>query len=454
MKNKLMLMTLVVFCLSCKNKIKNCTEKYIEDKKSLIDTFVSNHKSDLTESELLSFKADLESFIETHPDQKCMIGKKSENIHSEVRLMIDTVTSSLSSSQRYQRQSLMRTKGVYGDDDRVDTDDSTNEDYKKLAKGVAAQIRKNRIGPLGELLGSTLKEKANLCDGQRFGDQLSIANCSGFLVDDDLLVTAGHCMESQNDCDDFSWVFDFKKNMTSVDSSQVYGCKEIVSQVLDDETGLDYAVIKLSRKVSDREPLRFRLQGEIALNTPLVVIGHPSGLPQKIADNAKVRKNNNKRYFVANLDTFGGNSGSPVFNTQTLEVEGILVRGDVDYVFSDDGSGCRVVFECSNDGCGGESVTRITKVEGVPEYQVLPSLQAFNAIYEGEQKKNEGFLLNHGLREHYKYAVGGARFLNQCLVHTYKKDAPQVWLEDSHYDCSDKDSFSVVYNEFLRLIQL
>jgi hypothetical protein len=35
--------------------------------------------------------------------------------------------------------------------------------------------------------------------------------------------------------------------------------------------------------------------------------------------------------FLTNLDTFYGNSGSPVFNLNTLLVEGILVSGDSDY---------------------------------------------------------------------------------------------------------------------------
>jgi len=67
---------------------------------------------------------------------------------------------------------------------------------------------------------------------------------------------------------------------------------------------------------------------------------------------------------VANLDTFGGNSGSAVFNAETGEVEGILVRGENDYVWSDEnGSRCRVPQQCTNDACRGEDVTRITNIK-------------------------------------------------------------------------------------------
>jgi hypothetical protein len=64
---------------------------------------------------------------------------------------------------------------------------------------------------------------------------------------------------------------------------------------------------------------------------------------------------------VANLDTYGGNSGSPVFNHRTGEVEGILVRGENDYVY-DPGQGCQVSNRCASDVCRGEDVTYITNV--------------------------------------------------------------------------------------------
>ena len=53
-------------------------------------------------------------------------------------------------------------------------------------------------------------------------------------------------------------------------------------------------------------------------------------------------------YFVANTDTFGGNSGSGVFDLSTLQQVGILVRGETDYVAS---GSCNIVNHCPSDGC-------------------------------------------------------------------------------------------------------
>ena len=95
-------------------------------------------------------------------------------------------------------------------------------------------------------------------------------------------------------------------------------------------------------------------------------MGHPSGLPMKIAGGSKVHALE-KHYFVANLDTFTGNSGSPVLNEKTGLVEGILVRGGKDYIFDFD-EGCYYVNKCEPtpnkeiSGCGGEHISFITEL--------------------------------------------------------------------------------------------
>ena len=159
-------------------------------------------------------------------------------------------------------------------------------------------------------------------------------------------------MTTQLKCDSFSWVFDYKVDYSDesevvVDKSKIYSCKKIISQVLDMETQNDYAVIELDRDVEDREPLKLRTSGKPSVGDEIVVIGHPTGLPTKIADGASIRSVNDV-YFDANLDTYGGNSGSAVFNASTGIVEGILVRGDQDYVMNSE-LGCRISNVIGNE---------------------------------------------------------------------------------------------------------
>lgn len=260
-------------------------------------------------------------------------------------------------------------KVVYGDDNRVDVYASTNPMFVELSKSTAGMISGRSLvlnsNDEYEIKGSSLQSRG-MCASERFAKQISAANCSGFLVGEDLLVTAGHCIRSQADCNSYKWVFDFKVEADdqfaiSVPKNSVYSCKSIVKTVLDSSNSDDYALIKLDRKVTDRRVLTYRTSGKIQKGDKLVVIGHPTGLPTKIADGAEVRSLSGK-YFSANLDTYGGNSGSAVFNATTGDIEGILVRGATDYVY-DSSQGCRVTNVISNTAGRGEDVTFITNIE-------------------------------------------------------------------------------------------
>lgn len=260
---------------------------------------------------------------------------------------------------------------IYGEDNRKDVFESNNAAFVELSKSTAAMINKTGLKAISngevQISGRTLASRG-VCAKEKFSKQISAANCSGFLVAPNLLVTAGHCIKSEADCSSYSWVFDFKvdhaeQGNVNVPSTSVYSCKTIVERSLNSFSKDDYAMIELDRSVKDRNPVTFRRKGKVSKGDALVVIGHPTGLPTKIADGANVRSLSSK-FFVANLDTFGGNSGSAVFNTKTLEVEGILVRGDTDYTY-DSKLGCQVSNVCSNDGCRGEDVTFITNISAL-----------------------------------------------------------------------------------------
>jgi hypothetical protein len=231
------------------------------------------------------------------------------------------------------------------------------------ADGVATQ------GGVAALATQNYGEIEGLCKDEPFYEQGSGAFCSGSLVAPDVIMTAGHCVTSADECAGTKFVFGFavkKKGVLpqTVPASEVYGCKELIGrrQVND---GADWALVRLDRRVTGHVPLKLNLTGAIAPKTEVLVIGHPAGLPTKIAGGAHVRDSSNPGFFVANLDTYGGNSGSAVFNAATGLVEGILVRGEEDYVQR---GSCRVSNVCPVDGCRGEDVTKIANVaDKIPE---------------------------------------------------------------------------------------
>lgn len=262
---------------------------------------------------------------------------------------------------------LAKIKVIYGDDNRVDVVNSTDAMYVELAHSTAAMISKRDIRSTGDEVlfkGRTLADRG-ICKDEPFANQVTVANCSGFLVGEDLLVTAGHCIKGKSSCSSYNWVFDFKvaqgdHSSVRVDRKDIYSCKKIINRELNSRNSDDWALIQLDRKVTDRRVLDVRKSGKITVGEELVVIGHPSGLPSKIADGAKVRKLNGK-FFTSNLDTYGGNSGSAVFNAKTGLVEGILVRGATDYVYNR-AKGCQESNRIGNDAGRGEDVTFITNI--------------------------------------------------------------------------------------------
>jgi len=260
-------------------------------------------------------------------------------------------------------------KVIYGVDDRNDVYEVSDLKLLKDADSVVALISTDDITDNGDgtstLSGPTLGDRNDLCDSEPFRDQPSIAFCSGFLVDPSIVVTAAHCVNSGN-LNTTRFVFDFEMSdentaTTTISNSEIYRGVRILGRQIGIE-GTDWAIVQLDRPVLNHPYVKIRRTGKIPDNQSVHVIGHPSGIPKKIAGGSNVRDNTPSRYFVANLDTYGGNSGSPVFNSSTHEAEGILVRGETDYVFN---GSCYVSNVCPANGCRGEDCTRTNEFDSL-----------------------------------------------------------------------------------------
>lgn len=255
-------------------------------------------------------------------------------------------------------------KVIYGEDNRQDVYLVPRADIRDVADSTVAMISNRDLKRNGRsylVRSSSLGQSMNLCSDERFFDQPAAANCSGVLVGPDLVATAGHCV-SNADCSSWSFVFGYRmmdETTAPVELSEeeVYACKEVVARKY--TSTVDFALVRLDRTVRGHRILNLQ-QTSVSPGDELYVVGHPSGLPTKVADGAKVRELSTG-FFKANLDTYGGNSGSAVLNAKTNDVVGILVRGDVDYVF-DSKNSCRKSNVCETDSCRGEDVTNISYV--------------------------------------------------------------------------------------------
>lgn len=229
---------------------------------------------------------------------------------------------------------------VYGVDDRREVYQEPAGPHRTLAEtSVAMQIGAGSLDTSDPddvriTYERTLGEAQELCAGERFAEQIEPGTCSATLIDDRHLLTAGHCVETAEDCDgaSYPWLFGFAYEsagrLAPRSQDDVYHCTRTVAYRNDDVA--DYAVIELDRPVVGHAPARLRASPALpAIGTPVTLIGHPNGIPMKIAHGGTIRDHLGAD-LVADVDAFSANSGSGVFD-DAGELVGILVSGADDY---------------------------------------------------------------------------------------------------------------------------
>ncbi len=254
---------------------------------------------------------------------------------------------------------------IYGPDDRIDLYDENVPERISNSSGVIALVLKDSLVDNGDgnfsLKTNSLENEKKVCSSERFSKQPVGAFCTGFVVAQNVIVTAGHCIRGDSDLEKTRFLLGFSANSaddfnTDFNINMILTGKKIISR--GNSNGLDYAVIEINEFIPENRILSVNSNTKTADNDSLYVIGFPSGLPMKIAGGANVRENNDAKYFIANLDSYGGNSGSPVFNSITHEVEGILVSGEIDYVPN---GNCNISNTCPDTGCKGEVISRVSQ---------------------------------------------------------------------------------------------
>ncbi|MCA9604944.1 MAG: trypsin-like peptidase domain-containing protein, partial [Myxococcales bacterium] len=265
-------------------------------------------------------------------------------------------------------QMLQRAKAIYGPDSREEVTSDDAVESRVVAGGVCVFVQSANLAvdPNGGVRASapTFAQHWRLCPGERFAGQPCLGFGSGFLVAPDVVVTAGHCVdEAQVPLADVRLLFGFEWENGGArmrwSEEEVHRIAD-VQYVVDEASGADWGVVRLARPVVGIAPLTVTTRA-MKKGDAVYVIGHPVGLPKKIARQAWVTRDHAASWFETNLDTFGGNSGSPVFHASSHEVCGILVRGARDFVKRPEG--CYVATTFPLEG-GGEAVTRVSEWAG------------------------------------------------------------------------------------------
>lgn len=229
---------------------------------------------------------------------------------------------------------------IFHEDDRRDFFEMPDE-IKNVSKSSIALVPKNRLIKKGNFYypkAQTLKERFKTCDDTKFSDQLSLANCSGVLINSNQILTAAHCITKDMPAyaqDKYYIVFNYhyKKeefNKLKFSEDEVFDLGQAKELYYNFDrtmfkTGIDLAIYELARK--PKFP-----SAKINLNAPKLsdgvhVIGYPLGVAKKLSGDTPVTKLLPKTHaFQHELDTFSVNSGSPIFNLDN-EIVGVHVRG-------------------------------------------------------------------------------------------------------------------------------
>lgn len=236
---------------------------------------------------------------------------------------------------------------LYKEDSREDIE---NNSLIKNAAATAILFEKSKLKLVGDefkLNTNPLDQHYPLCPDEKFIKQPVLGFCSGVLIAPNRVLTAGHCMESPQSCETtkfiFGWNLDKSQN-SAISTSQVYSCKKIIDLKLIFNKGIDYAIVELDRNVLDAEPVKLALTPKLNVGETITSYSYPLGLPLKVDTGTIIDSNPLLSFFKAEIDTFEGSSGSPLFDSKG-ELIGILSTGMSD--FSEDD-----IYEVQqNGGC-------------------------------------------------------------------------------------------------------
>ncbi len=242
-------------------------------------------------------------------------------------------------------------KTIYGSDSRVDFYDINSPEIERLSQSVAAMIPAQSMidkGDYSKFIAVSLGSD-NYCDDTKFSNQTTIANCTGFLISENTLLTTGSCISNQTDCDNNKWVFNFKRNFKShrvktADSKDIFSCKKIIKRVQNIGRRVSYAIVELDRPAVDKTFIDLKTSEAPVKDGSIIMLGHPHGLPLKYSSMASSQYIY-QTFFKADLDSETRSAGSPVFDKQTLRPIGMYLWGPNDYTST---RGCRTSLNRSN----------------------------------------------------------------------------------------------------------
>lgn len=205
---------------------------------------------------------------------------------------------------------------------------------RENSKCTALVLREQDMDKNGEYFKLKIEDFKNafpfLHSKEPFRDQTVVDGYAftGFLVDENVIATVRHGLNGM-DVRSLRFVFGYemKDSETSnikIPKENVYNGKSIID--CGPEGGdSDWALVEIDPPASGRKIAKLS-KDKVLYKQGVYVWGFPILLPLKFAGGAYVCNDSSDIYFLTNLDIYSGNSGSPVFSSDTHEVVGIAKK--------------------------------------------------------------------------------------------------------------------------------
>jgi len=280
--------------------------------------------------------------------------------------------SSASAKLNFEMIEGFKNKVIYGVNNLRLTHRISDHKKRVLARSTALMVNRYSIksayiGGLYMMDSKPLGEKAPVCDDNPWKNYNALGSCSATLIAHDKILTAGHCIANLDwECSQKSFIFNAREDFFTrtinqyFSNDQIYHCKKVIAHKLDADSGMDYSIVQLDRSVPFKAPIRLHNHTKSDIDDEIFMIGHPLGLGSMTSEVGDIRSDG-EHFYVANIDSFAGNSGAPVFRESDNSLTGMLVRGEEDFIWNSEKK-CFNLKVCDNDSCRGEDIIKIEKI--------------------------------------------------------------------------------------------
>jgi hypothetical protein len=246
----------------------------------------------------------------------------------------------------------------------LDPIEENNISILKNARTVGCLIDAKQLEYVGDSvymldLSQAFGKTYRLCPDEPYYSEPTVGFGTAFFIDNDKIITALHCFDNINIKDVYFLLGYVLANIDGTispefGSRQVFKIKKIIRRIVN----YDIVILQLDKPYCGFFPPISR-NFEYTLRNPIYALGYPMGLPLKLMTNASIKSIPDNFYVYTTLDTYHGNSGSPVFDKETNEIIGILLEGGVDFVNQ---GNCNKSYLCARSDCLGEKVLRLSTI--------------------------------------------------------------------------------------------